>query len=234
MIVVVFLFVAILFAVVTYISTMSLIPSLIVGFLSFSLLCLFCLRNLNRYKLITSRFHSCYRFINNFIISLSVKNTIAAALESVVDTMDEEFKKEFNEISHLNDFEKIQYLRKFYRFHVYDLFLNIVNLHIEQGGNILHMSNQLVDKIRTIEEYLNNSQTIGIRKITEFIVLWAFTIMILLSLRFVLGTHYELMASQLFYQIGVGVFLLFVVFSISLMIKRFSETKIGGWSYDKV
>ena len=204
------------------------------GLGSFLLLSTSCLKSINRYNLITNRFHSCYRFINNFIISLSIKNTIAAALESIKETMDEDFKKELGEISHLNDFEKMEYLRKYYRFHVYDLFLNIVNLYNEQGGNILQMSSQLIDKIRTIEEYLNNSHQIGIRKIIEFVILWIFTLVILITLRFVLAEHYILMASQTFYQIGVAILLMFASFSIALMIIKFTNTKIGGWSYEKV
>lgn len=216
------------------ISTMSLIPSLIVLIISLFIFIFFTNKLLNRYFLITKRFHSCYRFINNFIISLSVKNTVGAALLSIHDSMDEEYKKEISELEHLSDNEKLEYLKKFYRFHIYELFVDVVNLFVEQGGNILNMSKEIIERSRYIEEYLNASHTIGMRKIIEFSTLWIFSILILLVLRLVLGDFYSLIASKLFFQIIVAVLLIFIAFSIHLMVSKFTNIKIGGWSYEKV
>jgi hypothetical protein len=168
------------------------------------------------------------------IISLSVKKTLSGALPSVLEQMDEDFLKEYSDLDHFLDNEKIEYLKKYYRFHIYDLFVDIVNLFIEQGGNILSMSSLIIEQSRNIEEFLTSSSKIGTRKIVEFAVLWIFSIAILLALRMVLSEYYILISSKLFFQISVMVLLLFIAFSIHLLVIRFTNVKIRGYSYEKV
>ena len=230
----IFFIISLVFFGSTYFATTSLIPSWVVFVISLCLFMFFSNKKMKEYALITNRFHSCYRFINNLIISLSVKHTLSGALESVITSMDEDFIKEYQELSHLNDFEKIEYLKKYYRFHIYNLFVDIINLYLEQGGNILTMASEVIDKSRLIEEYLKNTHTIGTRKMVEFAVLWIFSILILLVLRFVLADFYSLIASKLFFQVAVVALILFIAVSIHIFVSRFTKIKLGGWSYEKV
>ena len=42
---------------------------------------------IHKYETKINRFRECYHFINNFIVSLSIKNSVSSALESVIETM---------------------------------------------------------------------------------------------------------------------------------------------------
>ena len=96
------------------------------------------------------------------------------------------------------------------------------------------MSSLIIEQSRNIEEFLTSSSKIGTRKIVEFAVLWIFSIAILLALRMVLSDYYILISSKLFYQISLMVLLLFIAFSIHLLIIRFTNIKIRGYAYEKV
>ena len=63
-----------------------------------------------------------------------------------------------------------------FTFDIYKLFLNIIALYEEQGGNILQMAALLTEKSRYQEQYLNNTVGVAKRKIIEFSTLWLFSL----------------------------------------------------------
>lgn len=230
----IFLIVSIIFFITTYISTLSMITSLIVFIFSLFVFCLISNKRINDYVRVKRRYHSCYRFINNFIISLNVKKTVSASFETLLNQMDDEYVAEYNDLDHLNDSEKLEYLKKFYPFDIYSLFVGVIALYEEQGGNILSLSSLVMDKSRNIEEYIQNSYSLGIRKVVEFITLWIFSIVILLVLRLVLKDFYQLIVNKPFFQIIIGVLLCFIILTIHLAIHRFTSIKVRGWTNEKI
>ena len=139
---------------------------------------------LKKHEIKLTRFHECYHFINNFIISLSIKKSISGALETTVNSMPSEFIDQYNSLENMSDNEKLNYLSTYFIFNVYQLFLQILAVWQDEGGDIIAMSKYLTSEIRNNEEYLSKCETLTKRKYFEIGVLWMLCLAILIFLRF--------------------------------------------------
>lgn len=231
---IVFIILSLLFGFLTYFSTNSVVVSCIVLGFSLLYLLIFTRSRLKKYKVKTKRYHDCYKFINSFLVSLSIRNTCEAALEVTSENMDEEFKQEAEGLENVTGLEKLTYFTKYFRFHIYELFLNIVGLYEEQGGSILQMSSLIIEQSRSIEDHINKANNLGKRKLIEFSVLWIFSLVILVALRFVLGQFYESIISQLIFQISIGAVFIFIVISLDILIKKITKLEIRGWTNEEL
>ena len=228
----IFLFIGLsfLFSFITYITTSSWITALLVFIFSVIFLNLVTLPICKKFSKTSKRFHECYNFINNFIISLSIKNTIEGSFNLTIDSMNPSFKEDIEGLEHLTGLDKLTYINKYFTFDIYKLFLNIIALYEEQGGNILQMASLLTEKSRYQEQYLNNTVGVAKRKIIEFSTLWLFSLAILIVLKFVLGQFYNQIFTQFIFQILIGLLFMFIVVSIHLLVVRITKIEIKGWS----
>lgn len=176
------------------------------------------------------RFHECYHFINNFIISLSIKKTIKPSFENTVLSMDNDFKKMVDELSNLDEEKIIRHLRgTYFPFHVYSLFIEIIDIYVEQGGDILKMSKYLLQECRLSEEYLNIISSYSNKKYLDFSILWAISLSILVLLRFTLTQFYIYIKSQIFFIAGLAILSAFIIFSIYLLVSKTTKIEIKGY-----
>ena len=182
-----------------------------------------------KYQTKVSRFHECYHFINTFIVSLSIKSTVSSAYESAISAMPENFSKNIENIESFSQKDKLEHLAKYFRFHVFSLFLDLVNIYEDQGGNILEMSHYLLEETRQVEEYISISSSTSKKKVAEFVILWVLTLGIMIFLRFALSEFFTTIAKQLFYPIGIGLIVLFCLFSIHIAISKMCKLQIKGW-----
>ena len=183
----------------------------------------------NKFQIKVQRFKECYHFINTFVVSLSIKENLAGAYESAISAMPDDFNEKQGNIDSFDIKEKLEHIGKYFHFYVYRLFLDLINIWSEQGGDILNMSHYLINETRVVEEYINKSIMINKKRIVEFVILWLLTLGIMSFLRFVLAQFYQTLVTQLFYPIGIGVILLFVLFSIYLAMKKMFFIEIKGW-----
>lgn len=180
-----------------------------------------------------ARFHECYHFINTFIISLSIKSSIKGALESSFESMGDAFLKEMEGMVELNENEKLNHLTQYFPFHIYGLFLNLINLWSEQGGNIIDMSTYLINESRLMEEYLTESQRISRKNLLEFGVLWTFSMLILVILRFALSQFYGKLSTQIYFPIAILGIIVFLLITIHVALLRTTKIEIRGWQNGK-
>ena len=232
-IVLVGIIVSMVFAGVTFIASQNIFSTIgiLVTFLMFFVLIARRLINNSQQKI--HRYHECYQFINSFIISLNVKGSLSAAMESAYDTSDSGTKEIIDSIKELNEEEKLSYLIKYFKFDLYRLFVDTVTLWNEQGGDIIKMSHHLIEQVRLKEEYLLACQSINKSKSVEFVVLWAIALMILAALRFALSQFFARVSQTIFYQIAVVVTMLFALISIYILIKRMTNLNLEGWKDDE-
>lgn len=222
-----------IFAFVCFLGTNSLIVSGIVLITSLAYFFLLFERKIKKYVHITTRFHECYTFINSFIVSLSITNSFTNSLESSSNALGDDFKEEMDGIRDMKEIEKLQYLQKYFPFHVYKLFFNIVCIQTEEGGDILKMSRFITDDIRENEEYIAYSNSLMRRKAFEIATLWLFTFFILIVLRFALKDLFASFSHQLVFQLCVGAIFLIALISIELFTRRFTSLKIKGANYEE-
>ena len=75
--------------------------------------------------------------------SLSIKKAINAAFENVVLSMDKEFQEMIDRLNNMMEKEKIKYLGdSYFPFHVYKLFLQIIDLYEEEGEDDFSVSDE--------------------------------------------------------------------------------------------
>lgn len=214
---------------VNFIATQNIFSTLFIFLISLLFFVLIVKRQMAKNQLKIHRYHQCYQFINTFIVSLNIKGSMSAAIESSYEVSDEATKEVLDSIKEMNEEEKIGYLCKYFKFDLYRLFVDIVSLWNEEGGDILKMSQYLVNQARLKEQYLITCETIHRQKTIEFITLWSISLAILAILRFTLSQFFYRISGSLFYQISVVVIILFVLFSVYILLSRVSKFELEGW-----
>jgi len=211
-----FIIFVLVFGGVAYLVTENLILTVIVSGVSFIYLFVFALRKIKKYEEKIINFHLCYHFINSFIIGTSIRKTISGGYETAKETNDLNFKKELASVEHLLIVERLEYLRKYFPYNIYAIFVEEIRLYEDQGGDILQISKNLIDESRKEESYLVTVSQKGKAKMTELVILWFFTFLILGFIRLGLGQFFLVIKEKIFFVVLVGVFFLFVLISIHI------------------
>ncbi len=185
---------------------------------------------INKYETKIKRFDECYHFINTFIVSLSIKGSVTSSYESSIQVMPESFISSIENIETFSQQDKLDHINKYFRFHVFSLFVDLINIYEEQGGNILEMSHYLLEETRLIEEYITTSKNITKKKMVEFSILWILTLGIMVFMRFALSQFFNVIAKQIFYPIGILFICLFCLLSIHVALCKMTKLKIRGWN----
>lgn len=183
-----------------------------------------------KYKKINRTTHECVNFINNFIISLSIHNTISATFEMIKESFSGELKKEVDSIEHLNIVEKLEYLSDYFNSSLYDFFLKIIHQYEYNGGDIIGISQILIFDSRNVETSLDNFISVSKRKFIEFIILWGITMAILLILQFALSMFYDTILNMSFYAPSIFIFfIMFLIFLYFFLKHNFNLSFINEW-----
>ena len=223
------LFISLLISVVSYIALENIIISggILIVYIIFSLLIISPM--LKKHAIKIRKFHECYHFINNYVISLSIKKSIAGALESTVNSMPTQFIDIYEGLENMGNIDKLNYLSSYFSFHAYQLFLQILAIWQEEGGDILQMSKYLINEIRCNEEYITKTESMSVHKYVEIGILWSFCLLIIIVLRFALKDFYMYIKGQLIYLISMVILFLFILFAIFLLVQKGTDLKIKGY-----
>jgi len=209
--------------VIAYLSSSNLIIAIVI--LSIYLLYYFFVsrKMIKKYNRDINRIHSCYHFINSFIITFSVKESIEEAYISGIKTTNKDLIEETESLDNLKIYDRIVYLRKFFNLAIYKMFINILDMYQDQGGNILNMSDTLIREATRTEKSLTESTAIGRKQLLEFSILWGISFVVLIFLRFGISEFYSLMiTSKLFISLLIIYFLL-VLGSFHMFLLRFTN-----------
>ena len=175
---------------------------------------------------IHQKIHECYLFINNFLVSLSIKESLPAAFEVTNTAISDQYRDYLASIEDLNPQEKLMYLKKYFPFQIFQLLVDVVLIWLEQGGNILEMSDHISNETREIEEYISYSEMINRRKAIEIAVLWFFSLTIVIALRIALANFYEDLLKQPIYLISNVVLVLVILLSIYLLVIKITKVEV--------
>lgn len=223
---IVLLIISLISGVIAFISTNNYYISIGVIVAFFIYLCIANKFLLSKYIDQTTKIHECFDFINSFIISMSVKNSLAEAFEISTINVSGHFKEEILHIEKLEVIDKINYLNRYFIFDIYQMFLNILSTYLDQGGDILNMSKLLLQELTRIEmlqiEYDSRSK----KKIFEFSTLWFFTYIILLFVRIALTEFYDRIVASPIYLVSICFFFAFVLLSIHFVLSSYTGMKI--------
>lgn len=229
MIILIGLIVSIAILIVCFISTENYISSIVVGVVFLLYFLLYAVKAIKNKDEKVTKFQECYHFVNNFLVSLSIKGNVSSAWVSTLETQSEEFKDITNSLDSPDSMGKINYLKNYFPFSLYSLFVDIINLYVEEGGDILQMSSYLLNQIRETEEYIVNAERVNKNTLIEFSILWILSLAILAILKFTLDDFFKYIVSSMLYQIGVVCILLFVLLSVHITVKKVTNLNVKGW-----
>ena len=218
-----FLFITFVIAAIAYITSLDIyIPIFVLLSYSFYYFILGRKYLIKKEKL-AKRIHACYHFINAFIISMSVKESLEDAYQSGIRFEDKELNEVTPEIENLKVSDRIVYLREFFNLAVFKMFINVLSLYQDQGGNILNMSDELISESTRIEKSLSESLTESNRYLGQFLLLWMMSVSVLLFIRFSISSFYVSMSKSPIFVGFLLAFFVLILFSIHLFIVRFSS-----------
>lgn len=230
MIILIGVIVSIALSIVCFISTENIISTAAIGGVSLLYFVTYINKVMKNKDEKIARFQNCYQFVNNFLIALSVKGHISGALASALESQNEEAIDVIKSVDSKDPMEKIKYMQTYFKFDVYSLFIDLIVLFNEEGGDIIQMSQYLLNQIREDEEYIVNAERLNKNSLVEFSILWIFSLAILAILKFSLNDFFKYVVKNNFYQLSVVCVLLFFLISVHIAVKKVTNIKIKGWS----
>ena len=185
-------------------------------------------KKIQKHSYLNKSAHECNNFINTFLLSMSIRNSMNEAYENATMNIVGAFKHEVAHLEQLSVRERIHNLSKYFQFDIYHMFLNVLSLYEEQGGNILLMGEALMKEANRIEQAMITVSSLNIRKIFEFTILWVITMGIVVFMRFGLASFYsQMLNGVLLIAMTIMLFGLFL-FSIHMAMLRLTNKTLNG------
>lgn len=215
--------VSLIILVVAYLTSNNLIIGLSIGLVFITYYFLIARKKLKNTKENNAKVHECYNFIYSFLITLSVKDSLEEAFNSATRNSSENLNQFISEMSDMSINEKIEYLTKYFHFSTYRMFTKVIALYMEQGGNVLKLSDSLIAENNRIEQASLDNENLSRKKTFEFIILWLLSFVVLIFMRFSLNSFYMSMIKSNIFMIFLIAFYSIVLLSIHIYICRYSK-----------
>ncbi|MFA5235602.1 MAG: hypothetical protein WC399_01920 [Bacilli bacterium] len=164
-----------------------------------------------------------FQFVNAFVIALSVKNTPGAALESIQGQLSANLKREIEQADTIDTQAVLEYLKTYFPLPLYDMFVTLIELHTAQGGSILEMAELLLATGRRHETDCEEKRLIARRRMTNFVILWILTVLVLLFSRFGISSLFDRMKETVLFKIGIAMYFAFMLYSVNAWVSRFMQ-----------
>ena len=221
------LILALLFGFLAYAVSTYLAIGLAIGSLFGLILILLVVPMVLRYAEKERKRHENYRFINTFVISLSVSQSGEAALEAASLDMEGEEKRIYEAIDRLSIEEKIGYFANYFTSTSYVMFLSIFRLFESQGGDVLQLAEPLLKEITLEEEKGDALAKIRHKNLVQFASLWGMSCLVLAFTRFGLANFYGLLAKSIPFLVTQLAYFAFALLSFVLFARTYTNEKIA-------
>ena len=232
---IIFVILGLFLGILLYISTLNYIFSIVIFVLFVVDYFVLMRKKFIHYFSLIERVHTSYHFINSFVISLSVKDSLEDAYQNGIRINNARLNAETKELNEMVVLDRIKYLDSYFNLSIYKVFLNVLDLYQDQGGNILNMSDNLLRECTRTEKTLSETLSIGYKHLTEFIILWLLSFGILLFMRFSIEEFYLMMLKNALIVPLIFVFFLTCLVSINLFVNAFTNLTIKeGQKNEKV
>jgi hypothetical protein len=158
--------------------------------------------------------HECYLFIHGFLVTLSVCMSLEKAFEVATQNLSKEFHELDPTLNTMSAKEKVEYLATYFSSDLYRMFLSILRLYLDRGGDVLKLSGELTAEASRVEETEQSYQKQASRKLFSFAFLWAMAVIIVVFIRFGLSSFFLSMQHSLSYIGSLAVFYVFLMGSL--------------------
>ena len=221
-----FVFHSLMLSVLCYLSTNSILYAALLAVIFVADYFLLMRKKFIHYFSLIERVHTSYHFINSFLITLSVKESLEEAYQNGIRIKNARLNAETEQLTEMTAIDRVKYLKDYFNLSIYQMFLNVVDLYQDQGGNILTMSDNLMKECTRTEKTLSETLSIGQRHLKEFITLWVMSIGILVFMRYSLKDFYLTMLKSSLFGALIFVFFVICVVSINLFVMAFTDLTV--------
>lgn len=209
-----------------YISTLSLIYATLVILIYLVDYFLLMRKKFKYYFDLIDRVNSGYHFINSFVITLSVTESLEEAYSNATRIGNAQFMDTIKGIEDNPIVDRVKYLKDYYHLSIYKMFLNVFDLYLDQGGNILNMADNLLSECTRVEKTLNETKNLGFKHLVEFITLWLMSLAVVVFMRFSIKDFYIQMLSSAIVAPMIFFFFIICLASINLFVNAFVNLNI--------
>lgn len=171
--------------------------------------------------------HECYLFIHSYLVTLSVCVSLEKAFEAAVGGLGKEFHRLDETLASMEAKAKVEYLSAYFDSDLYRLFLSLLDLYLNRGGDVLKLSSELTAEASRVEECEQAYQKKAARKGVAFFFLWLVSLVIVVFLRFGLSSFFSTLRTSWTYLGSLLAFYLFFLVSIGLYAYMHTGVKIS-------
>ena len=183
-------------------------------------------KKFKHYFSLIERVHTSYHFINSFVVTLSVKSSLNDAYENAIRINNAKLNDQTNELEDMPVVDRVKYLKDYFNLSIYRMFLNVLDLYLDQGGNILGIADNLMRECTRTEKTLSDTKAIGNKHLINFIILWLMAHSSLVFMRFSIRDFYQTMLSNPIIAPLIFVYFLVCILSINLFVNSFTNLTI--------
>ena len=151
-------------------------------------------------------------------MTTSLDKAYAAACEG----FGEEFKTLNGAMESMGAKEKTDYLAGYFRSETYKMFLSLLQLYLDRGGDVLRLSGELMAEASHEEETAQSYEKESKRKLVSYLFLWLVSIAILTFLRFGLSSFFTSLSASWIYAGSIIAFFAFFLFSLYLFLRHYT------------
>ena len=223
---IIFIFIAAILSALCYLTTNSILYAALLAVIFIIDYFLLLRKRFVNYFSLIQRVHTSYHFINSFVITMSVKESFEEAYQNGIRINNARLNAETEQLTEMTVIDRIKYLKDYFNLSIYLMFLNVITLYQDQGGNILTMSDNLLKECTRTEKTLSETLSIGQKHLKEFVVLWIMSIGILVFMRYSLKDFYVTMLKNNLFGMLLFVFFLLCVGSINLFVMAFTNLTV--------
>jgi Flp pilus assembly protein TadB len=153
-----------------------------------------------------------YFLVNIILNQLRTDKSLTTAFKSIVTFFPEELRNNY-ETYGVSPLEFLDLMREYFDSNYYEIFLNMIKIYDSKGGDIEERSKVLIDAIAFSKEVRSELIKTKLRKLSEFIIMWLLSFLVLLYLRLGLTAYYLDLLNTNFVFAIIGNFILFIISS---------------------
>jgi|694.fasta_scaffold46120_2 hypothetical protein len=165
-----------------------------------------------------------FYFMNQFILTLSVKTSIASTLSELYPSLHPRIQRALDEDEGLPAMDTLKRLEVIFDFPLYAIFIHMIDIHVHYGGSIIDMTDMLLSRARREEIEWNEKRMYIKKKWGQFFLLWLLNLIMLFFVRFGLSEVFKDVFPTVIFKGLLAFFFLIFVFSLLL----FFEKAYGG------
>lgn len=205
-----------------YLATGNLIAGIATGVVYFGSIMFLGMPLLAKWYVLNRKRHECFRFVNSFVVSLSVTSSLDLSFDTAITGLGKEIESLGKSISELSGLEKVRYLESYFDFTIYRMFLSTLDIYVNEGGDIIALSAELLAELTRIEESENDIVSSNRSNLIQFCVLWAMALVVVVFLRFGLSNFFSVLETSMMYLVCVLVFFALMLISIIVYLSTYT------------